>query len=52
MHNARAQMTIIAVLVCLFAVGMSGLLNFFKYRATADRLIKDRLVVTGAGRAF
>jgi hypothetical protein len=35
--------------VCLFAVGMSGLLNFFKYRATADRLIKDRLVVTGSG---
>jgi hypothetical protein len=42
-------MIVIAVLVCLFAVGMSGLLNFFKYRATADRLIKDRLVVTGAG---
>jgi hypothetical protein len=49
MNNARSQMTLIAVLVCLFAVGMSGLLNYFKYRATADRLIKDRLVVTGAG---
>jgi sensor histidine kinase regulating citrate/malate metabolism len=49
MNKARSQMILIAVLVCLFAVGMSGLLNFFKYRATADRLIKDRLVVTGAG---
>lgn len=49
MNNARSQMTLIAVLVCLFAVGMSGLLNYFKYRSTADRLIKDRLVVTGAG---
>jgi hypothetical protein len=42
-------MIVIAVVVCLFAVGMSGLLNFFKYRATADRLIKERLVVTGSG---
>lgn len=49
MQNARAQMTFLAVLVCLFAVGMSGLLNYFKYRSTADRLIKDRLVVTGIG---
>ena len=49
MNKARSQMILIAVLVCLFAVGMSGLLNFFKYRSTADRLIKDRLVVTGAG---
>lgn len=49
MHNARSQMTLIAVLVCLFAVGMSGLLNYFKYRSTADRLVKDRLVVTGVG---
>ena len=24
-------------------------LNYFKYRTAADRLIKDRLVVTGAG---
>jgi hypothetical protein len=49
MNRARTQMILIAVLVCLFAVGMSGLLNFFKYRATADRLVKERLVVTGAG---
>jgi sensor histidine kinase regulating citrate/malate metabolism len=49
MFNARSQMTFIAVLVCLFAVGMSGLLNYFKYRSTADRLVKDRLVVTGSG---
>jgi hypothetical protein len=49
MRKARSQMIVIAVVVCLFAVGMSGLLNFFKYRATADRLIKERLVVTGSG---
>jgi hypothetical protein len=49
MNKARSQMIVIAVLVCFFAVGMSGLLNFFKYRATADRLVKERLVVTGSG---
>ena len=37
----------VAVLVCLFAVGMAGFLNFFKYRSNAERIIKERLVVTG-----
>jgi len=34
-------------MVCGFAVGMAGLLNYFKYRAAADRVLTDRLVVTG-----
>lgn len=37
----------VAVVVCGFAVGMAGLLNYFKYRTTANRLVTDRLVVTG-----
>lgn len=49
MNKARSQMILIAVLVCLFSVGMAGLLNFFKYRSTSDRLIKERLVVVGLG---
>lgn len=48
MNNTRPQMILVAVLVCLFAVGMSGLLNFFKYRSNAERIIKERLVVTGS----
>jgi len=40
-------MILVAVLVCLFAVGMAGFLNFFKYRSNAERIIKERLVVTG-----
>ena len=40
-------MILVAILVCLFAVGMAGLLNFFKYRSNAERIIKERLVVTG-----
>ncbi len=47
MNSTRPQMIMVAVLVCLFAVGMAGLLNFFKYRTNAERIIKERLVVTG-----
>ena len=46
MNSTRPQMIIVAVLVCMFAVGMAGLLNFFKYRNNAERIIKERLVVT------
>jgi hypothetical protein len=40
-------MIAVAVTVCGFAVGMAGLLNFFKYRSTANRVVTERLVVTG-----
>jgi hypothetical protein len=42
-------MITVAVLVCLFAVGTAALLNYFKYRSTADRLITARLIVIGKG---
>jgi hypothetical protein len=48
MAKTKPQLIVVAVLVCLFAVGMAGLLNFFKYRSNAERIIKERLVVTGA----
>ena len=47
MNTTKPQMILVAVLVCLFAVGMAGFLNFFKYRSNAERIIKERLVVTG-----
>lgn len=47
MARTRPQLIAVAVLVCLFAVGMAGLLNFFKYRSNAERILKERLVVTG-----
>jgi sensor histidine kinase regulating citrate/malate metabolism len=47
--KTRVQLILVAVFVCLFAVGMAGLLNFFKYRSNAERLIKERFVVTGLG---
>lgn len=47
MNSTRPQMILVAVLVCLFAVGMAGFLNYFKYRSNAERITKERLVVTG-----
>ena len=47
MAKTKPQLIVVAVLVCLFAVGMAGFLNFFKYRSNAERIIKERLVVTG-----
>jgi hypothetical protein len=47
MESIRSRMIAVAVTVCLFAVGMAGLLNYFKYRAMADRIAKQRLVTIG-----
>jgi hypothetical protein len=47
MESTKRRMVLVAVLVCGFAVGMAGLLNYFKYRSTAAHLVQERLVVTG-----
>src|SRR5947199_10635579 len=47
MDSTRQRMVMVAILVCLFAVGMAGLLNFFKYRSIAERIIQERLVASG-----
>ena len=47
MTTTKPQMILVAVLVCMFAVGMAGFLNYFKYRSNAERIINERLVVTG-----
>lgn len=47
MDSTQRRMIGVAVAVCAFAVGMAGLLNYFKYRSTASRLIEQRLTFTG-----
>lgn len=47
MNATKPQMILVAMLVCLFAVGMAGFLNFFKYRSNAERILQERLIVTG-----
>lgn len=47
MDSTQRRMIGVAVAVCAFAVGMAGLLNYFKYRTTAGRIIEQRLTFTG-----
>lgn len=47
MDSTQRRMIGVAVAVCAFAVGMAGLLNYFKYRTTASRIIEQRLTFTG-----
>jgi len=47
METTRRRMILVAVLVAGFAVGMAGLLNYFKYRAVAERILTERLAFTG-----
>ncbi len=49
MISTRLRFVCVALLVCVFAVGMATFLNYFKYKATASQIIKSRvLVVTNA----
>ena len=45
--STKRQMIAVAAVACGFAVGMAGLLNYFKYRSTSNRIVTERLVVTG-----
>jgi len=47
MESIRSRMIMVLALVCVFAVGMATLLNYFKYRTTAESLVNARLVVIG-----
>ena len=47
MDSTKQRMVLIAAMVCFFAVGMAGLLDFFKYRSTADGIVTERLLVIG-----
>ena len=47
MDSTKRRMVLIAAMVCFFAVGMAGLLNFFKYRSTAEGIVTERLLVIG-----
>ena len=47
MDSTQRRLMAVALAVCAFAIGMAGLLNYFKYRATASRIIEQRLTYTG-----
>lgn len=47
MDSTRRRLMAVALAVCAFAIGMAGLLNYFKYSATVSRIIEQRLTYTG-----
>lgn len=49
MKSTRSRFIGVALLVCLFAVGMATFLNYYKYKATFGNLVKSRLLVIGYG---
>ena len=36
----------VAIVVCLFAVGMATLLNYYKYKSTVEKVVRDRVLIT------
>lgn len=48
MKSTRARFVMVAISVCLFALGMATFLNYFKYKATVNDTVRSRvLVVSG-----
>lgn len=45
MTTTRARFVCVALLVCLFAIGMATFLNYFKYKATVGQIVKSRVLV-------
>jgi hypothetical protein len=36
----------VAIVVCLFAVGMATLLNYYKFKSTIEKVVRDRVLIT------
>lgn len=49
MNNTRTRFIVVAVAVCLFAVGMATFLNYYKYKSTFGKIVESRLLVIGYG---
>lgn len=45
MKSTRTRFVIVALLVCMFAIGMATFLNYFKYKATVGETVKSRVLV-------
>lgn len=45
MRSTRMRFIGVALLVCLFAIGMATFLNYFKYKATVGATVKSRVLV-------
>ena len=45
MTSTRARFVFVALLVCIFAIGMATFLNYFKYKSTVGQIVKSRVLV-------
>jgi hypothetical protein len=45
MRATRARFVGVALVVCLFAIGMAAFLNYFKYKSTVGQIVKSRVLV-------
>lgn len=48
-NRTYTRFVIVAVPVCLFAVVMASLLNFYKYKSTVERIVRDRVLLVANG---
>lgn len=49
LKTTRVRFIGVALLVCLFAIGMATFLNYFKYKSTLRQIVNTRLLVIGLG---
>lgn len=49
MKTTRSRFLAVALMVCLFAIGMATFLNYFKYKSTLKQTVNTRLLEIGRG---
>src|SRR5687767_6442203 len=49
MGTIRVRFILVALVVSLFAVGMSAFLKYFKYKSTIRSIVNSRLFLVGRG---
>lgn len=49
MKTTRSRFIAVALMVCLFAIGMATFLNYFKYKSTVGQTVNTRLLEIGRG---
>jgi hypothetical protein len=49
MKTTRSRFVIVALVACVFAIGMAVLLNYFKYKTTVTQIVQSRILVIAAG---
>lgn len=46
-RSLRFKFILVALLICVFAVGMAGFLNYYKFKGTIGGVVQSRMLVVG-----